>query len=108
LLLERRLGLVSKHHDLLSWSPCGVAKPYPPALAEHITAAAELVMNEIESLDPPGRFLELNPGKRCFRIIERPQVVQAIKKKFISRKGERNKKSRQKSWERGCPVATHL
>jgi hypothetical protein len=54
---------------------------------------AELVIDEIESLHPPGRFLELKPGNRCFCSVNRDRVIQLIKKRFRLLKKESEQKS---------------
>jgi hypothetical protein len=76
----------------------------PSAGAKQFSSRAELVIDEIESLHPPGRFLELKPGNRCFCSINRDRVIQLIKKRF----GLLKKESKQKSLDKGCPVTTPL
>jgi hypothetical protein len=65
---------------------------------------AKLVINEIESLVPPGRFLELKPGNRCFCTLNRGRLIQLIEWRFKEEKKRKKKKSRDK----GCPVTTIL
>jgi hypothetical protein len=67
---------------------------------------AKLVLNEIESLVPPGRFLELKPGNRCFCIVDRDQVIQLIKQRFRNKKFRNKKLNEHKSRDKGCPVTT--
>jgi hypothetical protein len=76
----------------------------PSAGAKQFSSLAELVIDEIESLHPPGRFLELKPENRCFCSINRDRVIQLIKDRFKSLK----KESEQKSRDRGSLVTTPL
>jgi hypothetical protein len=76
----------------------------PSVGAKPFSSLAELVIDEIESLDPPGRFLELKPGNRCFGGINRARVIVLIKKRFRNMKTYNVQKSRDK----GCPVTTRL
>jgi hypothetical protein len=84
---------ISKH---MPDDPCPEAKQFSPQ--------AELVIDEIERLHPPGRFLELKPENRCFCSINRARVIQLIKKRF----GDTKKDNVQKSRDKGCPVTTRL
>jgi hypothetical protein len=43
----------------------------PTASGEQLSSLSKLVIDEIESLVPPGRFLEVKPGNRCFRTLNR-------------------------------------
>jgi hypothetical protein len=76
----------------------------PSAGAKEFSPLAELVIDEIESLYPTGRFLELKPKKRCFCSINRDRVIALIKKRFRHMKKDNVQKSRDK----GCPVTTLL
>jgi hypothetical protein len=67
---------------------------------------AKLVINEIESLVPPGGFLELKPGNRCFCIVNRDRVIELIKQRFSNKKFSNKKHQEQKSRDKGCPVTT--
>jgi hypothetical protein len=62
---------------------------------------AKLVINEIESLPPPGRFLELKPGNRCFCTLNRDRVIELIKWRF-----EENKKNK-KTEKPGQGLSSH-
>jgi hypothetical protein len=71
---------------------------------KQFSSLAELVIDEIESLHPPGCFLEPKPGNCCFCTINRDRVIQLIKKRFRHMKKENDQKNRDK----GCPVTTLL
>jgi hypothetical protein len=47
---------------------------------------AKLVINEIESLVPPGRFLELKPGNHCFCTVNGGRVIELIMQRFNKKK----------------------
>jgi hypothetical protein len=76
----------------------------PSAGGKQFSSLPELVIDEIESLHPPGRFLELKPGNRCFCSINRARVIERIKQRFRHMKKDNVQKSRDK----GCPVTTLL
>jgi hypothetical protein len=69
--------------------------------SKQISSLAKIVIDEIESLDPKGRFLELKPGNRCFRTLNRDRVIQLIKTRFQVGKSEKKQKI-----PKGCPVTT--
>jgi hypothetical protein len=67
---------------------------------------AKIVIDEIENLVPPGRFLEVKPGNRCFCIVNRDRVIELIKQRFSKIKFSNKKHKEQKSQDKGCPVTT--
>jgi hypothetical protein len=75
----------------------------PSAGGTQFSSQVELVIDEIESLHPPGRFLELKPGNRGFCSINRDRVIELIKERFRMKK-----RHEQKSRDKGCPVTTPL
>jgi hypothetical protein len=75
----------------------------PSAGAKQFSPLAELVIDEIERLHPPGRFLELKPGNRCFGSINRAWVIELIKQRFRMKK-----RHVQKSRDNGYPGTTPL